>query len=187
LGAETKALSRPHSFRCAPAQAANPKLRLNFPRGRAKVKPMMNITEVLITEHAVFLTVFDQIERALPKLKRLEEAKMLAGLVEALLQDHGDAETNLAFVALDHALDQKGQLDRLHEDHDEIDDHLKQVKTAATLPDAQRLLKVALTASRQHFHREELTVFPLIEKVLQKETLMELGKVWMQQHLARAG
>jgi hemerythrin-like domain-containing protein len=46
---------------------------------------------------------------------------------------------------------------------------------------------VALTASRQHFHREELTVFPLIEKVLQKETLMELGKVWMQQHLARAG
>jgi hemerythrin-like domain-containing protein len=148
---------------------------------------MMNITEVLITEHAVFLTVFDQIERALPKLKRLEEAKMLAGLVEALLQDHGDAETNLAFVALDHALDQKGQLDRLHEDHDEIDDHLKQVQTAATLPDAQRLLKVALTASRQHFHREELTVFPLIEKVLQKETLMELGKVWMQQHLARAG
>jgi len=150
------------------------------------VKPMMNITEVLVTEHAVFLTVFDQIEQALPKLKRLEEAKMLAGLVEALLQDHGDAETNLAFVALDHALDQKGRLDRLHEDHDEIDDHLRQVKTAATLPEAQRLLTAALLASRKHFRREELTVFPLIEKVLQQETLAKLGRVWMQQHLARA-
>jgi len=111
---------------------------------------------------------------------------MLAGLVEALLQDHGDAETNLAFVALDHALDQKGRLDRLHEDHDEIDDHLRQVKTAATLPEAQRLLTAALLASRKHFRREELTVFPLIEKVLQQETLAKLGRVWMQQHLARA-
>lgn len=147
---------------------------------------MVNITEVLTTEHAVFLTVFDQIERALPKLKRLEEAKMLAGLVEALLQDHGDAETNLAFVALDHALDQKGQLNRLHQDHDEIDDRLRRVKTVTKLPDARRLLKAALLASRQHFRREERTIFPLIEKMLQKETLAELGKVRIELHLARA-
>ena len=147
---------------------------------------MMNITEVLTTEHAVFLTVFDQIERALPKLKRLEEAKMLAGLVEALLQDHGDAETNLAFVALDHALDQKGQLNRLHQDHDEIDDRLRRVKTVTKLPDARRLLKAALLASRQHFRREERTIFPLIEKMLQKETLAGLGKVRIELHLARA-
>jgi len=146
----------------------------------------MNITEILVTEHAVFLTVFDQIERALPKLKRVEEAKMLAGLVEALLEDHGDAETNLAFVALDHALDQKGQLDRLHHDHDEIDDRLKRVKTATKLSDAKKLLKAALLASRQHFRREERAVFPLIEKVLKKETLTELGKVRTQRHPARA-
>ena len=147
---------------------------------------MISITEVLSTEHAVFLTVFDQIELALPKLKRLEEAKMLAGLVEALLQDHGEAETNLAFVALDHALVQNGRLDRLHQDHDEIDDHLRQVKAAAKLPDARRLLKVALLASRKHFRREEQTIFPLIEKMLHRETLTELGKVRMQRRPARA-
>jgi hemerythrin-like domain-containing protein len=147
---------------------------------------MMTITEVLITEHVVFLSAFGQIERVLPKLKRLEEVKMLAGLVEALLQDHADAETNLAFVALDHALHQKGQLDRLHQDHDEIDDRLRKVKTTTKLSDARRLLKAALLATRKHFHREELTIFPLIEKVLQKETLTELGRVWMQLHLARA-
>jgi hemerythrin-like domain-containing protein len=186
LGAETKALLRLGSFRCAPAQPANPKLKLNFSRRRARVESMVNITEVLTTEHAVFLTVFDQIERALPKLKRLEEAKMLAGLVEALLQDHGDAETNLAFVALDHALDQKGQLNRLHQDHDEIDDRLRRVKTVTKLPDARRLLKAALLASRQHFRREERTIFPLIEKMLQKETLAGLGKVRIELHLARA-
>jgi hemerythrin-like domain-containing protein len=147
---------------------------------------MILITETLITEHAVFLTVFDQIGRALPKLKRLEEAKMLAGLVEALLRNHGAVETDLAFVALDHALYHKGQLNRLHEDHEEIDGRLKRVQTATSLTDARRLLKAALAASRLHFRHEEQAVFPLIEKVLQKETLTELGKARMRQYLARA-
>jgi hemerythrin-like domain-containing protein len=147
---------------------------------------MMNIIEALITEHAMFATVFDQIERALPGLNTPEEAKMLAGLVEALLQDHSDAETNLAFVALDHTLNHKGRLDRLHQDHDEIDDRLRRVRTATKLAEARRLLKGALLASRRHFRREEQTIFPMIEKMLQKKTLADLGEVWMQRHLARA-
>jgi len=134
----------------------------------------------------VFISVFDWIEQALPRLNTLEEAKMLGGLVEALLRDHGDVETNLAFVALDHALyHHKGHLDRLHEDHDEIDDRLKQVQVATDLADARRLLKAALLASRQHFRREERTIFPLIEKVFQKETLAKLGEAQLRQHPAR--
>jgi hemerythrin-like domain-containing protein len=147
---------------------------------------MINITEALITEHAMFTTVFDQIERTLPQLKTPAEAKMLAGLVEALLLDHGDAETNLAFVALDHALGQKGPLDRLHQDHDEIDDRLRQVRKATELADARRLLRAALLATRHHFRHEERTIFPMINKMLRKETLTQLGEVWMQRHLARA-
>jgi hemerythrin-like domain-containing protein len=38
-----------------------------------------------------------------------------------------------------------------------------------------------VTASRKHFDREERIVFPLAEKVMKKETLVELGKVWMKQ------
>lgn len=134
----------------------------------------------------MFTTVFDQIEQTLPQLRTPGEAKMLAGLVEALLQDHGDAETNLAFVALDHALDNKNRLDRLHQDHDEIDDRLRQVRKATELADARRLLRAALLATRHHFRREERLIFPLIEKMLQKETLTKLGEVWMQRRLARA-
>lgn len=146
---------------------------------------MANITETLVSDHAVFIGVFDWIKQALPGLTTLEEVKMLAGLVEALLRNHGDVETDLAFVALDHALYHKGQLNRLHEEHDEIDDRLKQVQTATSLPDARRLLRLALLASRQHFRREERIIFPLMEKALQKETLAKLGGVRMRQYLAR--
>jgi iron-sulfur cluster repair protein YtfE (RIC family) len=110
---------------------------------------------------------------------------MLAGLVEALLRDHGDVETDLAFIALDHALYDKGRLHRLHEDHEEIDDRLKRVQAATNLSDARRLLRLALLASRQHFRREERIIFPLIEKELQEETLTKLGGVRMRQYLAR--
>ena len=65
--------------------------------------PIMKITEALITEHRVFSVVFDYIDRILPKLNTPEEAKVLAGLVEALLCGHGDTEENLAYVTLDRA------------------------------------------------------------------------------------
>lgn len=147
---------------------------------------MTTITDVLVTEHRVFLTVFDQVERALPNLTTLAEAKLLGALVEGLLRDHADTETNLAFSAMDHILEQKGELDRMYQDHEEIDGRLKRVQAAGDLAEGRRLLKAALNASREHFQREEEEVFPSIEQVLQPETLRNLSDAWTQRH-SRAG
>jgi hemerythrin-like domain-containing protein len=147
---------------------------------------MLPITQALITEHAVFTTVFNKIEHQLPGLHTVEEAKLLGAIVEALLQEHGAAETDLAYAALDHALDHDGQLKKLHEDHHEIDGRLHKIQTAATLTEAQHLLKLALRAARKHFKREERNVFPLLEQMLQTETLAQLGGGWMEQHRAQA-
>ena len=144
------------------------------------VEQMTTITDVLVTEHRVYLTVFDQIERALPTLNTLAEAKRLGTLVEGLLHDHAGTETNLAFAALDHALAEKGKLDRMHQDHHEIDSRLKRLQQARDLAEGQRLLKEALQASREHFRHEEEAVFPLIEQVVQRETLERLGDAWMR-------
>jgi hemerythrin-like domain-containing protein len=51
----------------------------------------------------------------------------------------------------------------------------------APAPKARRLLKAAITATREHFRGEERSVFPLLEKVLQEETLTKLGQSWMLQ------
>ncbi len=144
----------------------------------------MKITEALFAEHATFKVVFDFIELALPDLRTLAEVKLLARLVEALLYGHAEAEENLAYVALDHVLAHEGQLDRLHQDHREIDGRLRGVRTAKEFGEARRLLNAAVLASRVHFDREEEAAFPLMEDALGSETLAELGAAWLERRKA---
>ena len=144
----------------------------------------MKITEALVAEHTIFLSVFDQIERVLPSLATPAEVQTMASIVEGLLEGHAKTETNLAYLALDHVMAHNGELKRMHQDHHEIDDRLKKVNAAKTCAEARRLLKAAIVASREHFRAEERSVFPILEKALQVETLTELGKTWMQRKAA---
>jgi hemerythrin-like domain-containing protein len=144
----------------------------------------MKITEALVAEHTVFLGVFDQIERVLPSLATPAEVRTMACIVEGMLEGHAKTETDLAYLALDHVLEHNGELKRMHQDHYEIDDRLRKVHTANTCAEARRLLKAAIVASREHFLGEERSVFPLLEKLLQEETLTELGKNWMRRETA---
>jgi hemerythrin-like domain-containing protein len=145
----------------------------------------MTIIDGLVAEHRVFLMLFDEMERALPGVKTVDEIALLCRVLEAPLHNHGGAETDLAYIALDHILHQKNRLTRLHHDHQEIDVLLKRVEGIKDLPKARTQMKAALEACRAHFSEEERTVFPLIEKTLQHETLLVLGKVWKSQsHLS---
>ena len=140
----------------------------------------MKITEALVAEHTIFLSVFDQIERVLPNLTTPAEVAAMASLVEGLLTGHAKTETNLAYLALDHVLQDKGELKRMHQDHHEIDDRLRKVHTAKTCAEARRLLKAAILSSREHFRAEEQKVFPFLEKTLMEATLTELGENWLR-------
>ncbi len=141
----------------------------------------MKITDALATEHAVFLRVFDQIEKVLPRVTTLREATTIAQLIEGLLAGHADTERHLAFLALDHVLADRHELDSLHQDHEEIDRRFGQVATANDCTEACRLLKAGLQATRKHFRYEERTVFPILERCLQEQTLRELGDHWRRQ------
>lgn len=141
----------------------------------------MTIIEALVAEHRIFLMLFDQMERALPGVKTVDEVALMCRLLEAPLHNHGGAETDLAYIALDHILHQQNRLTRLHHDHQEIDGLLKEVAQIKDLPQARARLKSALDACRAHFSEEERTVFPRIEKALQPETLLILGRVWKSQ------
>ncbi len=138
----------------------------------------MKITEALTAEHKIYLSVFDQIERVLPSLTTTAETRTFANVIEGLLQGHGARESNLAYLALDHALAERGNLDRMHQDHHEIDSRLKKVHAANTCAEARRLLKSALASIREHFRLEEKTVFPQLERILDSETLTALAHPW---------
>ena len=144
---------------------------------------METITKALVMEHAIFSGIFDQIERVLVGVPTAGEVKLLASLVEGLLREHGEAETNLAYAALDHVLADREALNRLYEDHHEIDEKFKHIHRTTDAEEALRLLKKALTATREHFRREEEGVFPLLERTLQPDTLGTLGREWMESHV----
>jgi len=133
------------------------------------------ITNFLTTEHAVFCELFDEIDRLLPDVRTVAEVGLLSRLVEGVLSRHADVEQNLAYAALDHALAEKGELNQLYQDHQEIDARLKHATLAVEFVEAVRFLRAGLKASREHFRREEETVFPLFEKLFDPAALEALG------------
>jgi hemerythrin-like domain-containing protein len=139
---------------------------------------MTTIIEVLALEHAVFCQVFDQIEKALAGSRSAREVKSLATVVEGLLNSLAENETNLVYSVLDHMFTERGVSDHQHHDHHEIDRRFARIHRASNAAKALRLLKKALAATREHFRREEQSVFPTLEKTLQPETLWKLGNQW---------
>jgi hemerythrin-like domain-containing protein len=136
---------------------------------------MKTITQVLVMEHELFSKVFEQMERALTGTPSASEVKLLATVVEGLLEGHAKTETELAYLALDHALADRCELNRLHQDHHEIDDQFKRLQRATEAAEVLRLFKKTLAATREHFQHEEKVVFPLLEKTLQPATQWALG------------
>jgi len=142
----------------------------------------MRITDILTIEHAVFRAMFDEIEGALLKSATVVEVRVLARTMTALLHHHGESEQNLAYAALDHMLKEKGQLNRLYTEHREMDTRFEQTQAANDFSEASRLLHSAMVMSRDHFRYEEQTLFPLINDILQDESLEKLGDAWEQRH-----
>jgi hemerythrin-like domain-containing protein len=138
----------------------------------------VTIIDGLVAEHRVFLSLFDQMERLLPGIKTVDEIALLCRLLERPLRNHGGAEIDLAYIALDHILKEKRRTTRLYHDHHELDNLLQEVATIQDVVQARARFRAALEACRAHFDDEERNVFPLIERAFQRETLLLLGKVW---------
>jgi hemerythrin-like domain-containing protein len=142
---------------------------------------MTGITETLIAEHAVLRNAFEFVERIDGKRHAIAEIKMVGSLVSSLLCKHAEAEDDLVLVCLDHVLAEK-HIYRLHKEHQEIDARLVCVQNAHDALEGLRLLKEAVAASRAHFLYEERTLFPLVDKVLKKETLEQLNEGYRIRH-----
>lgn len=139
----------------------------------------MKITDALLAEHTVFHQLFDYLETAIPRCRTLAEIRNQARLLESLLEDHSKAEEELLMGPLDHCLEQIGQRELFHKEHEEIDAGLRRAIATRDLKLARKALLTAVLASRRHFDKEERAIFPLAEKVLKAKTLNDLGETWI--------
>ena len=140
----------------------------------------MKITEALIAEHGVFHGLFDYIERTVPALKTLAEVKAIAGLLDATLDPHSRVEEELFIEPLDHCMDQLGQTQGFHGEHEEIEATLDAIQQCKSAKAARKLLLEGVRACRQHFDKEERVVFPMGERLLKAKTLNALGSEWQK-------
>ncbi len=138
--------------------------------------PDMNITEALVAEHTVLRQLFEQIELELPAMTSTDTIHVLARMIARLLIAHGEAEQELVLCALDHSLENQGRRDRLHQEHQELDDRFRQIQDSPDIGMARRLLQSALEASIKHFRFEEESLFPFAATVLGPDMLLELGQ-----------
>jgi hemerythrin-like domain-containing protein len=141
----------------------------------------MKITQILMAEHAVFHNLFDHIEVTGPKLRTLAEVKSLAAIMTKLTAPHSHTEDELFIEPLEHCFDQLGQKETFHHEHELIEQAMEKVQKTKDVKTAKRLLLGAVSASRNHFDKEERIVFPLAERILKAKTLTELGAQWLKQ------
>lgn len=140
----------------------------------------MKITDALLAEHVVFHTLFDHIERSVPRLKSLGEVKTLAEMLETMLTQHSRSEDELLMNYLDDSIEQMGHREAFHEEHELIEKHLGAVRSARSLKAARKLLGEAVSGARKHFDKEERLIFPLAERVISYHNIMKLGERWLE-------
>jgi len=141
----------------------------------------MKITDALRAEHCVFHNLLDHVEGTLPRLRSLAEIKVMAGMLESLLEPHSRAEDELLIAPMEHCLAHLGQQENFHHEHEGIEAGLRHVRAARSVAAARKSLLAAVAASRTHFDKEERILFPLAEKVLKARTLGELGDRFTKQ------
>lgn len=120
----------------------------------------MKITDVLLAEHFVFHNLFDSVEAGAPRMRTLAEVRSQAALLESMLKAHSEMEHELLMDPLDHCMDQIGQRETFHHEHEAIEHALEAARKARTVAKAREKLVEAVLASRKHFDREERVVFP---------------------------
>ena len=143
----------------------------------------MKITDAFMAEHAVIYAQLDYLEHAIPAAKTLGELKVMAGLLEAALKPHAEAEDELLFNGLEPGLDQMGKLEKVQDEHDAICDGLCLVQQARVKKDAQRRLLAVVHLTRKEFDLEDRLIFRMAEELLHEATLLRLGKLWARQRL----
>jgi len=98
-----------------------------------------------------------------------------------MMKAHSDMEDQLFIRPLEHCFEQIGQRETFHQEHDEIERTLAQIRSAKQPKKARELLLAAVAASRKHVDKEERIVFPMAESVLSNKTLTSLAQAWRQQ------
>ena len=134
----------------------------------------MKITDAFLGEHAMLYAQFAHLEQVTPSAETVDVVRSMASTLNATLISHANLEDELLFSALGPI----GPVVVMRMEHAQIEDLLGAVPGARELHQAQNLLTQALQLARNHFSKEEQVLFPLSERMLDRNVLAELAIRW---------
>ena len=138
----------------------------------------MKITDALLGEHAVFYAQFDHLEQAIPDANSVAQVKSLGAMLAAALASHAQMEEELLFTTLEPHIGSMGPLAVMRKEHDEIEKSLESLPAIQEVDQARDLLLKVVTVAREHFPKEEQALYPIANKTLTAETMIDLGAQW---------
>ena len=140
----------------------------------------MKITDAFRGEHGVFYAQFDALEQHMVlDAETAAEVNALAHMLAAALVRHAKLEDELLFNNLvEQSGPDVGPVQIMRAEHEDIEGALVQAQAARDLGEAQQLLLYAIERAREHFAKEEMVLFPLAEREIDRRRLEELGDHW---------
>jgi hemerythrin-like domain-containing protein len=140
----------------------------------------MKITDAFRGEHGVFYAQFDALEQHLVvDAEHAAEVNALAHLLASALVSHAKLEDELLFNQLmERTGPDVGPVQIMRAEHEDIEGALAQAQATRDLGEAQEVLLHAIDRAREHFAKEEMVLFPLAEREIDRRRLEELGDHW---------
>jgi hemerythrin-like domain-containing protein len=140
----------------------------------------MRITDALRGEHGVLLRMLDFVEQEAPT-SSLSDAQAMGRLLRQAIESHAHLEDELLFGALEPQLGaEQGPLAVMRMEHGEIEGCLERLPEERAAEGARRLLLRLVEVARGHFAKEEQVLFPMAERLLPREQLLERGGAWAE-------
>lgn len=141
----------------------------------------VKITDALLGEHGVFYAQFDHLEQLINSDAALSELQSGVATLTAGLATHAAIEDEVFFTALEPFLGSTvGPIAAMRAEHDIIERNMGLIPSAPSLAQARQLLSELLNVARSHFVKEEHVLFPMAQRVLDEDTLLELGAQWAE-------
>ena len=138
----------------------------------------MKLIDALLGEHGAFYALFDSIEQMASTSGDIAQIDTAMAVLATELNAHAAFEEKLLFPALERHTGTKKLLAEMVAEHQDIRHGLERIENARDINEAAEAVQQTMAAARRHFRKEETVLYPLAKKVLDDETLAQLGEAW---------
>ena len=138
----------------------------------------MKLTDALIGEHGAFFALFDTIEEMAGAVGDVAQIESASAALAAEIRSHARLEEKLLFPALEPHEGSSVLFAKMRAEHERIRRGLQRIENARDINEALEAVSQTLIIVRAHFQNEENILYAFAEKVLDDETLSQLGEAW---------